>query len=80
MKLFTSNPEQYIPRFGTYCAEGMTLGRKASIDPQAWLIIEGELYLNYSIEVSDIMAKNPSKTIEDADIIWESLQLQIQGQ
>ena len=80
MKLFTSNPEQYAPRFGGYCAEGMTLGRKASIDPQAWLIIEGELYLNYSIEVRDIMARNPSKTIEDADLIWESLQLQLQGQ
>ena len=50
MQMFTSNPEKYAPQFGGYCAEGMALGRKASIDPRAWLIVEDRLYLNYSLE------------------------------
>lgn len=73
LKLFADNPEQYAPRFGGYCAEGMSRGRKASIDPQAWLIVEGDLYLNYSVEAREEMALHPEQTIEKADLIWEKL-------
>jgi len=74
LHMFSENPERYAPRFGGYCAEGMALGRKASIDPQAWLIIDDELYLNYSVEVRDEMARDPEDTIGKADLVWEKIQ------
>lgn len=73
MKMFVDDPEKYAPRFGGYCAEGMAIGRKASINPQAWLIVEGELYLNYSVAVRDEMAQDPKDTIEKADRFWNKL-------
>ncbi len=74
LEMFVENPEKYAPRFGGYCAEGMAIGRKASIDPHAWLIVDGELYLNYSVDVRDEMVLNPEEAIEKADRIWEKLQ------
>ncbi len=71
LNLFIANPDKYAPRFGGYCAEGMAIGRKASIDPQAWLIIDDELYLNYSTEVRDEMSRHPKSTIEKANSAWQ---------
>ena len=73
-EMFAANPLEYAPRFGGYCAEGMAVGRTASIDPLAWLIVDGELYLNYSVEVRDNMALHPRETIEKADRFWHKLQ------
>ena len=41
-------PEKYAPQYGGYCAYGVSQGHTAPIDPEAWTIIEGKLYLNYS--------------------------------
>jgi len=73
LRMFADNPERYAPRFGGYCAEGMALGRSASIDPKAWLIVNNELYLNYSIEARDEMALDPQKTILQAEHYWRKL-------
>ena len=45
-ELFMSEPVKYAPQFGGYCAgevafEGITV----NIDPDAWRIIDGKLYL-----------------------------------
>jgi len=74
LRMFTEDPERFAPRFGGYCAEGMALGRKASVDPHAWLIVDGELYLNYSVEVRDEMARDPRDTIGKADLVWQKLE------
>ena len=47
-KLFTGNPVKYAPQYGGHCADGVAYGEiTRNIDPQAWRIIEGKLYLNY---------------------------------
>ncbi len=74
LAIFIANPEKYAPRFGGYCAEGMAIGRKASIDPLAWIIVDDELYLNYSTEARDKMAANPKDTIQKANGFWERIQ------
>lgn len=51
---FTAAPEKYAPRFGGYCAWAVSQGYTAGIDPEAWTIHDGGLYLNYS---KDVQAK-----------------------
>jgi YHS domain-containing protein len=45
---FDANPEQYAPVFGGYCAYAVANGYTAKGDPEAWSVIDGKLYLNYS--------------------------------
>lgn len=45
---FVADPEKYAPQFGGYCAWAVSQGYTASIDPEAWTIHGGKLYLNYS--------------------------------
>jgi hypothetical protein len=46
--LFTENPVKFAPQYGGFCADGIAYGDfTTNIDPQAWRIIEGKLYLNY---------------------------------
>jgi YHS domain-containing protein len=47
-KLFTENPVKYAPQYGGHCSDGIAYGATTTnIDPQAWRIIDGKLYLNY---------------------------------
>lgn len=48
---FQADPERYAPAFGGYCAYAVGNGYKAKIDPAAWSIVDGRLYLNYSRDV-----------------------------
>ena len=46
--MFSQNPIQYAPQYGGHCADGVAYGDlTTNIDPDAWRIIEGKLYLNY---------------------------------
>lgn len=45
---FAAVPEKFAPQFGGYCAWAVSQGYTAKIDPEAWTIVEGKLYLNYS--------------------------------
>lgn len=58
-KLFAANPVKFAPQYGGYCADGVAYGdTTANIDPAAWRIIDGKLYLNYdqgaAAEIEDI--------------------------
>ena len=47
-KLFSENPVKFAPQYGGFCADGIAYGDfTTNIDPEAWRIIEGKLYLNY---------------------------------
>jgi YHS domain-containing protein len=48
---FAASPETYTPQFGGYCAYAVGNGYTASIDPDAWSLVDGKLYLNYSKSV-----------------------------
>lgn len=45
---FVADPEAYAPQFGGYCAWAVSEGYTASTTPEAWSIVDGKLYLNYS--------------------------------
>ena len=45
---FAADPESYAPQYGGWCAWAVAHGYTAKIDPEAWSIVDGRLYLNYS--------------------------------
>lgn len=47
-EMFVSNPVKYAPQLGGRCSTGVALGEiSTNIDPQAFRIIDGKLYLHY---------------------------------
>lgn len=48
---FAAAPEKYAPQFGGYCAYAVSRGYTADVDPRAFRIVDGALYLNYSLSV-----------------------------
>ncbi len=67
---FVANPEKYAPQYGGYCAFGATRGYKAVIDPTAFTIVDGKLYLNYSAKVQSMWEKDIPGFIKLADEKW----------
>ena len=51
LEKFKADPEQFAPQYGGYCSFAAAHGSLASIDPEAWQIENGKLYLNYSKNV-----------------------------
>lgn len=68
--LFASNPEAYAPQYGGYCAKAVSEGYLASIDPEAWRIVDGKLYLNYSPGVQRQWAQDVVGNIAQGDQNW----------
>ncbi len=70
---FAANPEDYAPQYGGYCAWAVAQGYTAPIDPTAWNIVEGKLYLNYDKNVQTKWEKDIPRFIEQADKNWPRL-------
>ena len=72
--LFAANPAKYAPQYGGYCAYGVSKGGKYPIDPQAWSVIDGKLYLNYDLDVQKTWSKDTKGFIAKADGNWVKLE------
>lgn len=68
--LFASNPEQYAPEYGGYCAWAVSQGSTAPIDPTAWRIVDGRLYLNFNDQVQSRWEQDIPGNIAKADQNW----------
>ena len=68
-----SRPEAYAPRFGGYCVMAMTQGGTARSDPEAWIIIDGRLYLGAGSDDIDKLKKDPAGNIAKAEAEWNAL-------
>ncbi|NJN21151.1 MAG: YHS domain-containing protein [Leptolyngbya sp. RL_3_1] len=67
---FASDPEKYAPQYGGYCAWAVSQGNTAAIDPNAWEIVDGKLYLNYNQKVKDRWVEDIPGNISQADQNW----------
>jgi hypothetical protein len=67
---FKANPARYLPEYGGYCAFGVAGGYKADIDPAAFAIVDGKLYLNYNRAVQRDWSKDSAGFIRKADVRW----------
>lgn len=75
-KMFAADPAKYSPQFGGFCAYGTATGHKADIDPAAFTIVDGKLYLNYSKKVRDIWQKDEPGYIHKAGEAWPTVSQQ----
>ena len=70
---FAAEPERYAPRYGGYCAYAVSQGYTADIDPSAWSVVDGRLYLNYSLGVRERWRKDIPGYIRKADENWPAV-------
>ena len=71
--LFVKNPQKYAPQYGGFCAWAVSRGYTASIDPDAWKIVDGKLYLNYNRGVQRSWERDIPGNISRGDRNWPSL-------
>ncbi len=70
---FKKEPEKFAPQFGGYCAWAVSQGYTAGIDPDAWKIVEGKLYLNYSLDVQKKWETDILGNIKAARANWPKI-------
>ncbi len=73
MERFEMNPHAYAPRYGGYCAYGMTKGTVAPTAPDAFALSGGRLYLTYSTEVLAIWSADVEGNVARADAYWPTV-------
>jgi hypothetical protein len=71
--LFAADPGKYAPQYGGYCAYAVAKGKTATIDPEAWSIVDGKLYLNYSLKIRATWEEDIPGYIAKADRNWPAL-------
>jgi hypothetical protein len=74
--LFLKQPEAYAPQYGGYCAMGVAFGKKAEVDPEAWTIVDGKLYLNYDKAFREKWRAERTAMIKSADEKWREIEAQ----
>ena len=71
-EMFMSEPVKYAPQYGGYCAGEVVGGGPVTInvDPEAFKIIDGKLYLIYDVGNADDFAAHADANIPKADANW----------
>lgn len=70
---FAAAPERYAPQFGGYCAWAVSRGYTASGDPTAWSIVNGRLYLNYSMKVRGQWEQDIPGNVAKGEANWPAI-------
>ncbi|SFD52674.1 hypothetical protein SAMN05428997_13160 [Bosea sp. CRIB-10] len=72
-KLFEADPGRYLPAYGGFCAYGTSRGYLVKIEPEAWSIVDGRLFLNYDLGVRATWLGDTTTYIARADGLWPKL-------
>jgi hypothetical protein len=70
---FAAAPDKYAPQFGGFCAYGVSRGYAVDIDPNAWTVVDGRLYLNYSKSVQRTWDQDRTAFITKAEANWPAI-------
>jgi hypothetical protein len=70
---FAADPARYAPAYGGFCAFAVSEGYTAPIDPNAWRIVDGRLFLNYDRSVQRRWERDIPGRIARADANWPGL-------
>jgi YHS domain-containing protein len=78
-ELFQSDPVKYAPQYGGYCAAEVVGGSvTVDIDPEAFKIIDGKLYLIYDKPDAAIFAADASESIPKASANWPKVKADLE--
>ena len=67
---FVADPGKYAPQYGGFCAYAVASGYKAKIEPDAFTIVEGKLYLNYDQSIQRRWRRDIPGYIRKGDRNW----------
>jgi hypothetical protein len=70
---FAAAPERFAPQYGGFCAWAVAQGYRAPVDPDAWRIVDGKLYLNYSRMIQMRWDLARASNIAKGDSNWPGL-------
>jgi YHS domain-containing protein len=71
---FDKSPAKYKPQYGGYCANAMLKGKLNDIDPNAFFVYKGKLYVcTGQTQLNNFKAK-PDVNVKKADKKWEYYQ------
>ncbi len=73
LNMFKAHPDKYAPQYGGYCAYAASKNQLAPVDPTAWKIVDGKLYLNNSGKVQKMWKEDIPGNIKAADKNWKTL-------
>lgn len=66
---FQKNPNQYLPQYGGYCANAIAAKDElVETDPEAFDIVGGKLYLNYSKRIQRKWKEDQPAYIKQGDL------------
>jgi YHS domain-containing protein len=71
-EMFMSEPAKYAPQYGGYCAGEVAINGSVTVnvDPEAFKIIEGKLYLIYDVGNAADFAQNADDLVPRGDAKW----------
>ena len=72
---FMSEPIRYAPQYGGFCSTGTAIGEaSANVDPEAWRIVDGRLYLFAGKEgLEEDFDAASAAVIEKANAKWPEI-------
>jgi enamine deaminase RidA (YjgF/YER057c/UK114 family) len=79
--MFAGNPDRYAPQYDGYCSMGVTgvsvaAPHKDTVDPEAWAIVDGKLYLTHTRGSLERWRENATANIKQADQNWPKVDKQ----
>ena len=72
--LFAKDPDHYAPQYDGYCALGASgddAAHKNTVDPEAWAIVDGKLYLNHNQHWLQVWQEKAEEHIKQANKNWD---------
>jgi enamine deaminase RidA (YjgF/YER057c/UK114 family) len=71
---FVGNPDRFAPRYDGYCALGIASksSHKDTVDPEAWAIIDGKLYLTHDRHWAAVWREKAAENIQRGDAVWKA--------
>jgi YHS domain-containing protein len=70
---FIADPERYLPAYGGFCAMAMSFGKKVDIDPNAWAIVDDQLYVQANPQAATVWQRDIPGNIVKADGHWPNV-------
>lgn len=73
--IFKADPKPFLPEFGGFCAYGVRMGQRHRVDPSAFEVVDGRLYLFLDRATRKLWMEDVDGNINRAEQQWSAVQL-----